>query len=181
VTNETAIRAVHLGLLRLAPQDSPFPGRKGNEKPYIIDARGAGTNIKLRLLIVSLLSDLLQTYEPFDVIGGVSKSGVTWGSWLAWDKRAAYATVLPDGPRTSGLQRSVEGDVRGKRVVLVDNWVRTGESLSQAIEQVSIAGGEVVGAVAIARHEASSVGFKLSTIWTDSELLEAMSVHSQDR
>lgn len=64
------------------------------------------------------------------------------GGFLDPKAKIAYATPSESGP-TIALQ--IEDLVRGKRVLLVDNMIRSGETISRFMELVDDLGGEVVG------------------------------------
>jgi orotate phosphoribosyltransferase len=166
--------AVDAGLLVLAPAGTCFPARDNRPLPFIIDSRGAGTNLSLRAMIVDGLTSCLPDLPAFDVIAGMSKAGTTWAAWLAWSQNQPYATVHLDGPRNSGLQRSVEGDVSGKRVLLIDNWFRRGASVEKAVEIMKRAGATPVAALAIVTDgEAEVDGVALAAVWHIDQLLDA--------
>lgn len=169
----SATDAVRAGLLRFPPPDQCFAGRHGGTKDYVINTRGAGASLELRELIVSALAESASDSPPFDVIGGIAKAGTAWGAWLAWMIGKPFANVLLDGPRPSGLQREVEGDVADKKVLLVDNWTRSGASLRAATSVIERAGGIVAGALTIVRHPATEPAVPLCSPWTIQELLAA--------
>jgi orotate phosphoribosyltransferase len=169
----TAKDAVACGLLLFPPPGQRFPGRKSKSKDYVINTRGAGTGLELRTLVVAELERCAAGGPAFDTIGGVAKAGTSWGAWLAWVMDKPFANVLLDGPRASGLQREVEGDIAGRRVLVVDNWTRSGDSLRAAATVIERAGGVCVGALTIVRHPAADPGLLLCSPWTIQELLSA--------
>lgn len=172
----TAMEAVKLGILRAAPENYTFPGKHGNQKQHVVDSRGAGTNLRLRTLILSEMQRLLQEIDQHEVIVGIAKSGIMWGSWLALWTSLPYATVLPDESRKSGLQRSVEGNIEGSRVVLIDNWVRSGQTLQAAARKISAEGGVVAGAILISCPDRAQLLFPgCRVIWSLQELIDAQS------
>ena len=73
-----------------------------------------------------------------------------WGAGLALliggflDPKAtvAYATPGADGPR---IAPQIEDLVRGKRILIVDNMVRSGDTMSGFYDQVVSLDGEVIG------------------------------------
>ncbi|MFA6116363.1 MAG: phosphoribosyltransferase family protein [Sphingomonas sp.] len=164
---------VQRGLLRFPPSGTSFPGREGRPKRYVIDTRGAGADPELRGLIVDRLAEIATMGEAFDVIAGVAKSGTCWAAWLAWKNRVPFANILLDGARGTGLQRDVEGEVAGMRVLLIDNWARSGSSLIRAAEIAARAGAVTVGALTITRNEVIALGFPHRVAWELGELLEA--------
>jgi orotate phosphoribosyltransferase len=165
------LAVIQAGLLVFPPKGNGFPPRNGRPLPFLIDSRGAGTDIPLRNMVVEGLRVRLQDMPQFDVIGGISKAGTIWAAWLAWVEQRPYATVILDPPRQSGLQRAVEGEVAGKRVLLIDNWVRSGASVVKAIDVVTQAGGVAVGALAIVTDGMAAAGVPLQAIWHIDELL----------
>ncbi|MFN3325582.1 MAG: hypothetical protein ACK5AZ_18965 [Bryobacteraceae bacterium] len=165
--------AVRSGLLVFPPAGGAFPGRRGDALPFLIDSRGAGANLRLRRTIVRGLGALASAAPEFNVIGGISKAGTIWAAWLAWAESRPYATVHLDSPRTSGLQRSVEGEVAGKRILLVDNWVRSGESVRSAVDVAIQAGAIPIGALAIVATGEPDVGVPLQAVWDVGQLLAA--------
>lgn len=169
-----AAEAVRLGMIKFAPPGNPFPGRRGGEShDFLIDTRGAGTNIALRTLIVGALRLRLFEFVAIEVIAGVAKSGITWGSWLAWEEGLRYATVVPDGPRASGMKRAVEGDVAGKRIILIDNFTLSGDSIAKAAQQAELAGAQVCGALVVVKHPRASSRLPLLSAWDLLDLLDA--------
>ena len=171
MTRLTPSNPVGLGLIKFAPVDRPFRGRNGRAKYAVIDTRGAGTSLPLRELIVEHAKARLAALPACDVIAGVSKSGTVWAAWLSWVCTKPFANVLPDGPRHSGLEREVEGDVSGSRVVLVDNWIRSGASINGAISAVQRAGGAVVGVLVIVERRTVAFEVPVIVLWQYKDLL----------
>lgn len=165
---------IRLGLLRFAPPGKPFSGRSGNSRDYIVDARGAGSNIKLRSTLVGSLAVLLKQLPPVEVIGGVANSGTIWGGWLAWHLDKPFANILLDGPRASGAQREIEGDVTGKSIVLVDNWARSGRSLQKAADICRRQGATPLGALLLVASGPASLSFPVLSLWRANDLDEAV-------
>lgn len=166
--------AVRLGILRIAPNGGEFPGRKGGPgRRYLVDSRGAGSNVRLRNVIVAALAEKFLPLDGITTIVGLAKSGMTWGAWLAQSTGLPYATVLLDGPRAGGLQREIEGDVHGRRTALVDNWVSSGDSLQQAASVVERHGGQVTAAVAVSGRVDSNLPFPVLLAFQLPHLLTA--------
>jgi len=136
-------------------------------------ARGAGTNLPLRRLIVNEMKNRIGTFGSFDSIAGIAKSGTVWGAWLAWDLNLPFMNVLLEGPRSSGLNREVEGDAQGKRVILVDNWIRTGESIDKAIKTIHNAGAVVTAILVVTRRPEISFQMPTFSVWELTELVKA--------
>jgi orotate phosphoribosyltransferase len=171
----SAAAAVRLGLLKFAPPGSDFPGRAGVAGvPVLADIRGALSNVPLRSLIVQELAKILRDRFPrANVLAGVAKAGISWAAMLA-DRAAMEAAVVNlNGPRASGLQREVEGDVAGRRVVLIDNLIALGGSLRKSAAVVAGAGGEVIGALTVIADPGAPLEFETRSLWTQRELIDA--------
>jgi orotate phosphoribosyltransferase len=168
-----AAEAARLGMIKFAPPSRPFPGRhSGESHDFLIDTRGAGTNIPLRMLIIDVLRLRLAEFAGTEVVAGVAKSGITWGSWLAWELGVEYATVVGT-PRASGMKRAVEGDVAGKRLVIIDNFTLSGESIEKAARLAESAGAQVCGALVVVKHPRASSRLPLLPAWDLLDLLDA--------
>lgn len=154
------------GLLAFSSEDKPFPGRKGSAPTEaIVDVRGSTTNLPLRGILLGALAGALADYPATAVIGGVSRGGVAYGAMLALVAGCPFVSILPEGPRPSGLRRAVEGEVRGQNVVLFDNVVTSGSSLIAAAKQVTEAGGTVAGALVVCAYQPTvSLPFPLTKI-----------------
>ena len=169
---ESQCAAIQLGLLRFPDEGQVIRGRRGNVKPYLLDTRGAVSNLPLRTLIVDQLSKNLGIFPSCEVVAGIAKSGTIWGAWLAWAKGFPFANVLIDGPRESGLKREVEGEVSGRKVILVDNWVRTGESLQKAKAVCEQNGAVVLGAISISINSGLNLDMRVQAVWEIDDLVQ---------
>ena len=115
----------------------------------VVDSRGSGTNRPLRRLIVQ---GMIMNVEALggDLVAGVANSGTLWAGLVGYCAGLDFCNVRIDGPRRAGFRREIEPDgVAGRRVVLVDNYVRSGESLQKAEEILIRHGAEVVGMAVI--------------------------------
>lgn len=171
--NNLAIKAVELGLLKIPSSENPFTSRSGEAKKYLIDARGAGSNLELRKIIISEMLHKISNLNNYQVICGIAKSGIMWGSWLSWELNLPYATVLIDGPRLSGMKRQIEGEVSNKDIILVDNWIRDGISIKSAAEIILGCGGKIIGGVVITRTKKIDFDFDVFSVWELEELFDA--------
>jgi len=171
----SALKAVELGLLKIPTNDHPFKSRNGEEKKFLIDARGAGTNIALRKLIISEMKILTKNLLGIQAICGIAKSGIMWGAWLSWELELPYANVLLDGPRHSGLGRQIEGNIENQKIVLVDNWVRNGVSIKKANKILNDVGAKISGTVVITKMENIELEVDVFPVWELDDLFEAAS------
>jgi orotate phosphoribosyltransferase len=151
--NQLALTAVQLGLLRIAPEGQPFPGRNGGPShEAIMDVRGAASCLPLRSFLLGGLLNEICNFPAGVIVGGVSRGGLVLGSQLALIAGRSFVTILPEGPRAAGLQRSIEGQVEAQSVILFDNVASSGSSLGDAARQVINAGGNVAGALVVGTY-----------------------------
>jgi orotate phosphoribosyltransferase len=175
MVSPTARTAVRLGLLRFAPPGQSFPGRRGADGISVLaDVRGALANTPLRALILDeMAAILLADFAAVEALAGVAKAGIAWAAMLAERSGLPAAVVSLDGPRASGLQREVEGDIAGRRVVLVDNLIGLGGSLDHAASIVTAAGGVVIGGLTVLADPGARLAFPIRSLWTQRELIDA--------
>ena len=171
----SARHAVLLDLLRFPSNGTLFPGRRGGPGvPVIVDVRGALSKPPLRQLILEEMAfPLTARVAEAEVIAGVAHAGVSWAAMLAQRMGMPAAIVNLDGPRSSGLQREVEGDVDGRNLVLIDNLIARGGSLRLAAEVASRAGARVVGAMTVVADPGAILTFPVHSLWSQRELIDA--------
>ena len=104
-------------------------------------------------LIGQVMTDLLQQVPDVDAVGGLTMGADPIASAVLHQAAArglAYdAFVVRKEPKDHGRGRQVEGpDVRGKRVVVLEDTSTTGGSPLKAVEALEKAGAEVA-AVAV--------------------------------
>lgn len=162
-------------MLAVSPPWRQFPGRKGGlPSEFIMDVRGAASNLALRGILLGALADGLSCFPLNSVVGGIKSGGLVLGAMLALVVSREFVTVLPEGPRASGLQRAVEGSVLHRDVVLFDNVVSTGKSLVDASSHVAGAGGKAVGALVVGSYDAPpELPFPIISLLTLTDLVEA--------
>lgn len=117
----------------------------------LIDSRGLLGTGAGRTLIIRALSRHVREFDSGIVIAGVANSGSILGALLADRLGLAFVNILVDGPRSRGLHRQLEPDhaLSGHPVLLVDNWIASGNSFRDAARLITDAGGDLVGAVTV--------------------------------
>ena len=97
--------------------------------------------------LCTMFADELRPHAP-EVVCGPALGGIILSQWTAHHLGVlgVYAEKSDSGLE---LRRNYDKLVAGRRVGVVEDIVTTGGSLKQAVEAVRLAGGEVVGAVAI--------------------------------
>ncbi|MGL5010263.1 MAG: phosphoribosyltransferase family protein [Paracoccaceae bacterium] len=114
-----------------------------------------------------LLSDLLEALDAdlIDVVGGCDAMGFVLGAALAARLDRGFLPIRKAGKlcvdtdrveftnysgRTQGMEMRLPAFAPGTRVLLVDQWIETGGTMSGAIDLVERQGGKVAGLAAIA-------------------------------
>jgi orotate phosphoribosyltransferase len=141
-------------------------GRKSdfyfNLKPTMLHPEGAS-------LLAELTIDALKD-EQVDYVGGLEMGAVPLAgaiAQLSWMKGHPIGAIfVRKQPKTYGAKLSVEGlakgeDLKGKRVVVVEDVTTTGGSAIKAVEAVRDAGGEVAMVLTMVdREEGATETFK---------------------
>jgi len=100
------------------------------------------------------------------VIAGPETGGAKLALWVAWHLAGLMGTdtlrtvTIEQVGRTRVIRRGYRSLVEGKRVLLVDDSVSSGSSLTESREAIHEAQGELVGVVTLANRS----GFDLTTI-----------------
>lgn len=129
----------------------------GGTADYYIDLRrvtlaGAGAPLAGRL-VLRLTEDL-----DYDAVGGPALAAVPLADAVlhaaAAEGRTLDAFVVRGEAKKHGMQRRIEGpDVKGRRVLAVEDTSTTGASVLTAVEALREAGAEVVGVAALADRD----------------------------
>jgi orotate phosphoribosyltransferase len=93
----------------------------------------------------------------------------------ALDGPTLDAFVVRKAEKAHGLQRRIEGaDVKGKKVLAVEDTSTTGDSVLQAIEQLELAGAQVVGVAVIvdrgAAEKVRAAGYEYRAVYSLADL-----------
>ncbi|GGK97646.1 orotate phosphoribosyltransferase [Streptomyces flaveus] len=125
----------------------------GLEADYYVDLRRITLDGEAAPLVGQVLLDLTDGLE-FDAVGGLTMGAdPVAGAMLhaaAARGRRLDAFVVRKAAKAHGLQRQVEGpDIKGRRVLVVEDTSTTGGSPLTAVEAVREAGAEVVAVATI--------------------------------
>jgi len=142
----------------------------GKESPYYIDLNIMEYMVKLANRI------------DYDVIAGIETSGIVHAAYLGCllNKPIAYIRKKPKGHGTKSL---VEGLINGRRVLLIDDVVTTGNTLIKAIKSIRDNGGIIEDAlVIIDRCEGASerlvdYGVRLQYILSSDLIMDTLLKH----
>ena len=140
------------GVLILCP-DEPITFASGIRSPVYMDIRRLiGDPSAWRTVIEGLGESLRESGGAPEVVAGVAAGGIPHSSTVAYAAGLPSCFVRKEAKR-HGRGRAVEGaDVRGRRVVLVEDVVTTGGSSLDAVRALREAGGEVRVCLAVAGY-----------------------------
>ena len=150
----------------------------GKEADYYVDLRRVTLDATAAPLVGEVMLDLTE-HLNYDAVGGLTLGAdpvATAMMHLAAQKgRKIDAFVVRKAEKAHGLQRRIEGpDVRGRRVLAVEDTSTTGSSVLTAVEALKEAGAIVVGVAVIvergAKEKIKSAGFEYLAAYQLSDL-----------
>lgn len=126
-----------------------FTLTSGQKASFYVDLRQVSLDHRVAPLIGEVMLELVEEFEPVDAIGGLTMgadpiaSAIMHRGVLAGKKYDAL--VVRKEPKDHGRGRQIEGpDVKGRRIVVVEDTSTTGGSPLKAARAIENAGGEVV-------------------------------------
>ncbi len=136
--------------IKLQP-NNPFTWASGWKSPIYCDNRVTLSHPTVRTYIRQQLSKAIQ--EKFGSVGciaGVATAGIPQGALVAQELGLPFIYVRAK-PKEHGRGNMIEGDdsMTGKRVVVIEDLISTGQSSLQAVQALRDAGYEVAGLAAI--------------------------------
>ena len=140
----------------------------GKEADYYVDLRRITLDHVAAPLVGEVMLELTKELE-FDAVGGLTLGADPVATAMmhvaASQGRALDSFVVRKEGKAHGLQRRIEGpDVKGKRVLAVEDTSTTGGSVLTAVEALIEAGAIVVGVAVIvergAKDAIEAAGYK---------------------
>lgn len=174
-----AEKLLKISAIKLQPE-MPFTWASGWNSPIYTDNRRTLSYPEVRTFIKTELSRIImENYERPDVIAGVATGAIAQGALVAENLGLPYIYVRST-PKDHGLENLIEGNLQhGQKVLIIEDLVSTGQSSLKAADAIKMAGGEVVGMVAmfsygfpIAEERFKEAGIKLMTLSNYDALLE---------
>lgn len=150
----------------------------GKEANFYIDLRRVTLDAVAAPLVGEVMLDLTKDLE-YEAVGGLTLGAdpVATAMLHAAAKRGKEldAFVVRKSEKAHGLQRRIEGpDVKGKKVLAVEDTSTTGGSVLTAVEVLREAGAEVVGVAVIvergAKERVESEGLKYLAAYSLADL-----------
>ena len=131
----------------------------GKEADYYVDLRRVTLDAVAAPLVGEVMLDLTKDLD-FDAVGGLTLGAdpvATAMMHVAANKgRNLDSFVVRKAEKAHGLQRRIEGpDVKGRRVLAVEDTSTTGGSVMTAVEALKEAGAIVVGVAVIVERGAA--------------------------
>ena len=130
----------------------------GKEADYYVDLRRVTLDAEAAPLVGAVMLDLLEDWE-YEAVGGLTLGAdpvaVAMMHVAGQHGKRIDAFVVRKAEKQHGLQRRIEGpDVKGRRVVAVEDTSTTGGSVLTAVEALREAGAIVVGVAVIVERGA---------------------------
>jgi len=131
----------------------------GKEADYYVDLRRVTLDATAAPLVGQVMLDLTKDLE-FDAVGGLTLGADPVATAMmhvaAQQGRTLDAFVVRKAEKAHGLQRRIEGpDVKGRRVLAVEDTSTTGGSVMTAVEALKEAGAIVVAVAVIVERGAA--------------------------
>ena len=132
----------------------------GKEADYYVDLRRVTLDSIAAPLVGEVMLELTKDLD-FEAVGGLTLGADPVATAMmhvaAVKGRKIDAFVVRKAEKAHGLQRRIEGpDVKGRKVLAVEDTSTTGESVLTAVEALKEAGAIVVGVAVIVEREARS-------------------------
>lgn len=130
----------------------------GKEADYYVDLRRVTLDAEAAPLVGEVMLDLIKDWD-YEAVGGLTLGAdpVAYAMMYVAAKNGKKidSFVVRKAEKQHGLQRRIEGpDVKGRRVVAVEDTSTTGGSVLTAVEALREAGAIVVGVAVIVERGA---------------------------
>ena len=148
-----ADKLLEISAVKLQPE-MPFVWGSGWNSPIYNDNRRILSYIDVRNFVKVEMSRLiLEKYPDAEVVAAVSTSAIPFGT-LAADALGLPFIYVRSTPKGQGLENLIEGDLQlGKKVVMVEDIVATGNGSLKAAETIRFSACDVLGGVCVLNYE----------------------------
>jgi len=131
-----------------AIETGDFTLASGAKSTYYIDVKTAVTHPDLLNAIAKLVAES----HEFDVVAGVAVGGVPLAVATALAAKKPYA-IIRAAEKSHGKKEMIIGDVRNKRVLLIEDVTTSGGSALYGIETLRLAGAQADRIVTVVDRE----------------------------
>ncbi len=148
-----AKKLLKINAIMLQP-DRPFLWGNGWNAPIYNDNKITLSYPDVRrFLKVELSRLILEHFPDAEVVASVAMGSIAMGALVA-DTLGLPFVYVRDVPKDHGLENLIEGNFKpGQRVVLIEDLVSTGHNAIKALHEMQLAGGDVMGMVAMFTYE----------------------------
>lgn len=152
------LEADRQALIRLITDEAVFHGdftlSSGKKASYYVDMRRLTLDHRAAPAIGRIMLDLISDIPDIAAVGGLTLGADPIANAIMHESartdRPLDAFVVRKEPKDHGRGRQIEGaDVKGKRVVVVEDTSTTGQSALKAVEALRREGAEVVAVAVI--------------------------------
>lgn len=135
-------------------KDKPMRLRSGLVTPIYVDNRILPSYPEAwRDIVETMASRIVELKLNFDVIAGVEGAGTSHGAALAYRLGVPFITVRRASKNYGNLSRIDGVDVKGKKVLIIEDHLSTGVSLLDAAKVLRDAGATVSDCFAITNFD----------------------------
>jgi orotate phosphoribosyltransferase len=133
----------------------------GRRSQYYFDFRILPSHPELYSKVINLWLDTLRSYDlRFDGVVGIASAGIVHAAVLGFLMRKPVGYVRAER-KDHGTSKLVEGDLKGLKVIVVDDVVTTGGTLTRAYNILKEEGIDVVAfSVILDREEGATESLK---------------------
>ena len=148
-----AKRLLKINAIMLQP-DRPFLWANGWNAPIYNDNKITLSYPDVRRFVKVELSRLiLENFPEAEVVASVAMGSIAIGALVA-DTLGLPFVYVRDVPKDHGLENVIEGNFKpGQKVVLIEDLVSTGHNAIKAFHEMQLAGGDVLGMVAMFTYQ----------------------------
>ena len=144
-----AKKLLKINAIMLQP-DRPFLWGNGWNAPIYNDNKITLSYPDVRRFVKVELSRLiLENFPDAEVVASVAMGSIAMGALVA-DTLGLPFVYVRDVPKDHGLENLIEGNFKpGQHVLLIEDLVSTGQNAIKALHEMRLAGGDVLGMVAL--------------------------------
>lgn len=175
-----AKKLLKINAIMLQPEQ-PFLWGNGWNAPIYNDNKIVLSYPDVRRFVKVELSRLILEHFPdAEVVASVAMGSIAMGALVA-DTLGLPFVYMRDMPKDHGLENLIEGNFKpGQRVVLIEDLVSTGQNAIKALHEMKLAGGDVMGMVAMFTYDFTQAlesfkkeGLELLTLTNYHAMIEA--------